>query len=135
MYRSHSGLQDSSEAVVKRETISKKVQYAASQINGNFRYSRRGVPLIEMFNPFQDGVDYSVSYFASTGTWKIFKGYLKFDGAQERTIVPRIIDVEHFFKREPYSTTVVKPCADEFCFNYVQQPAVLCRSCRKARRS
>lgn len=125
--------------MMKAQTIADKVASCATELIGvapssqvNFRISKRGVPLIEVFSPFGDGEDYSVSYFASTHTWRIFSHYLKFDGQQKKTTVPCWADVERFFKQESYSTTETYRCGDENCLRYIQQPNKFCKRHRRS---
>lgn len=73
------------------------VQEAAKVLGGNYHESQRGVPLVEMMDPFRDGINYSVCYFGRTRAWRVFEGYLAFNGQQERFDFYRLIDVRDFF--------------------------------------
>lgn len=110
---------------MKSQTITTEVQKAAELLEGKFRVSKRGVPLVEMMNPFGDGVNYSVCFFASTKVWRIHKDYLAFKDEHERITVPTLNNVIFFFRGMPFETVETGTC--DLCEKHVVRPQRLCR--------
>ncbi len=86
-------------------------------ISVRFHVSQRQVPMLIVKD------DYSVAYFASTRTYRIFHPFPSNGRDVTRTTVPEKQDVINFFLNRPYETVGLKECVT--CARHVRIPHLL----------